>query len=194
MDDQTGFFIILASTLLYGAIHSLLATTWVKARARGLLGPQSDQIYRLAYNAIAGLTIIPVLGLILVWPGSSAYRLEGILAALAIAGQAAAVILLLASLRQSQPLAFIGLQRADSGGGLITTGAYAIVRHPLYITGLCLIWLMPWITTGYLAFCLGATVYILAGSELEERRLIAEYGDAYRAYRRKVARLIPFLF
>jgi protein-S-isoprenylcysteine O-methyltransferase Ste14 len=37
------------------------------------------------------------------------------------------------------------------------------------------------------------TVYILVGVALEERDLVATFGDEYRAYRKRVAMLIPFM-
>jgi protein-S-isoprenylcysteine O-methyltransferase Ste14 len=64
----------------------------------------------------------------------------------------------------------------------------------MYTAGLLLLWLFPIITSGILAFDLGITLYILVGSELEERKLTAEYGEEYRKYKAKVARLIPFIF
>jgi protein-S-isoprenylcysteine O-methyltransferase Ste14 len=69
-----------------------------------------------------------------------------------------------------------------------------VVRHPLYSTGLLILWCFPILTAGTLAFDAAITLYILIGSELEERRLILEFGDAYLRYRKKVARLIPFFF
>lgn len=36
------------------------------------------------------------------------------------------------------------------------------------------------------------TSYLLLGSRLEESKLIAEYGDAYRDYRRRVPALFPW--
>ncbi len=38
------------------------------------------------------------------------------------------------------------------------------------------------------------TAYIFVGIWLEERDLVAMFGDQYRLYRRKVAMLIPGLF
>jgi methanethiol S-methyltransferase len=197
MDDRTGFLAILLITLGYGAVHSLLASYWAKAHARRLLGAAAGTFYRLFFNTIAVITLLPLVLAPALYPGSILYILRDVTAGLAVLGQVISLLLLWGAFRQSRPAEFLGLRPAGASGGddnLVTTGAYAIVRHPLYSTGLCALWLTPVMTTGILAFCIGITLYILVGSELEERRLIAEFGDAYRAYRKKTSRLIPFVF
>jgi protein-S-isoprenylcysteine O-methyltransferase Ste14 len=197
MDDTAGFCLLLFATLGYGAIHSLLASLRAKAMARNLLGPEGNRQYRLFFNTFAVLTLLPVLLLLVLHLGSLLYFRRGILLALSILGQLLALLLFWVVFRQSRPAEFLGLTRSAESGqteNLTTAGAYAIVRHPLYSTGLCALWLIPVMTTGLLAFCLGITLYILVGEELEERRLIGEFGDSYRVYQKKVARLIPFVF
>jgi protein-S-isoprenylcysteine O-methyltransferase Ste14 len=65
------------------------------------------------------------------------------------------------------------------------------VRHPLYFFSLLFIWLNPQMTLASLLFNLLATLYFWVGSIYEERRLTAEFGEAYKAYRREVPRLLP---
>jgi len=80
---------------------------------------------------------------------------------------------------------------------LVTTGVYAVVRHPIYAG--TLIAALGWgillrcgLLLGY--FPLLCLLY-LALIGLEERGLLAEYGDEYRRYRQRVPnRLVPFLF
>ena len=187
--------LIALATAAYGALHSLLASPAVKRRFRDRLGPQVDRFYRLAYNAFAVLSSLPLLALLVWRPGALLYRFRQPWTTIAVAGQLLAFALLVVGFRQSDVRSFLGLSQWTGehkrAPRLVIQGLYRWVRHPLYTAGLILIWLTPVMTSGVLAFNLTLSLYVLVGSRLEERRLLAEFGAAYREYQQRVPPLLP---
>ncbi|MGB2896497.1 MAG: isoprenylcysteine carboxylmethyltransferase family protein [Anaerolineales bacterium] len=180
----------------YGALHSLLASNPVKQAFQRALGQTSDRFYRLFFNIVGGLTFLPVLAAAALDPGQTLYHLTWPWVLLTSLCQALAAILLLLGLLQTDSLHFLGLRQishpeASEQSELVINGLYCHVRHPLYSAGLLFIWLTPVMTTSLLALNLGLTLYIVIGSIFEERRLVDQFGQAYRDYQRRVPRLVP---
>lgn len=72
----------------------------------------------------------------------------------------------------------------------VTPALYRIVRHPIYVGWLGIVWFTPTMTVTHLVFAVGATLYILVGIKLEERDLEQAHPE-YSQYKRKVPGLIP---
>ncbi len=93
---------------------------------------------------------------------------------------------------------FAPLFARDGRIELVTTGAYAIVRHPLYAAG---IWfqLGTFLVTGYVAVAIACAVFAAGAAwftRQEERRLVELLRDpaAYDRYRARVPALLPFVY
>jgi protein-S-isoprenylcysteine O-methyltransferase Ste14 len=80
---------------------------------------------------------------------------------------------------------------------LVTTGVYALVRHPMYtgfwLMALAQALLLPnWIAGP--AGLLGFGILFFGRVWREEEMMIAAFGEEYRAYMRQTARVIPWVY
>ncbi len=74
----------------------------------------------------------------------------------------------------------------------VVQGPYLWIRHPLYFFILILMWSCPDLTLDRLLFNLLWTLWIYIGSVLEEKDLVSDFGEKYRAYQRAVPMLFPW--
>ncbi len=191
-------WIILLSVLVYGFVHSLLATLAAKARARQWFGPGADRWYRLAYNAFGILTFLPILALTVSFTGEKLYVIPTPWSYITLVGQLLALLALVIGLLQTGIWSFLGFEQMlnpspSSTSKLVTGGLYRWVRHPLYTAGLVFIWLTPIMTSSLLALNIGLTIYLVVGAIYEERKFVREFGAAYTNYRQRTPMLIPGL-
>lgn len=178
-----------AAWAAYAALHSWLASPAIKSWARNRW-PGVASRYRLVYNVLAVVLLIPPLALnygiasveLWSWPRPWNYLANG-LAVAALAG-------FYWSLRHYDSREFLGL-RAASRQGLRISPLHRHLRHPWYFFALILIWTRD-MDSAFLVTAAMITLYFIVGSRLEESQLIREYGDAYRRYRERVPGLFPF--
>ena len=195
---SAGFAWVFISMLVYGALHSALASLRFKDWVLKRLGHGRYRYYRLFFSLSAGLTLLPVLALAAALPDGQLYAIPSPWMFLTLAVQIAAGLCFLLALTQTGTSDFLGVgvlfrrAQADQPQHLATGGFYRRVRHPLYFFGLVILWLTPLLTWNLLALNLGGTIYILAGAWLEERKLLTEFGEAYADYRRRTPFIIPW--
>lgn len=78
---------------------------------------------------------------------------------------------------------------------LVVSGPYGYARHPIY-TGLLLAFIGSALARGEWRGVLAVLIVFLAlwrKLRLEERWMVEQFGEQYRAYSRRVAALVPFV-
>ncbi|MCP5166998.1 MAG: isoprenylcysteine carboxylmethyltransferase family protein [Pseudomonadales bacterium] len=83
-------------------------------------------------------------------------------------------------------------EEPDAGSKVFKTPLfYSLVRHPIQ-TGVVIAMLAtPDLTAGRALLAVGMIAYVVIGLYFEERDLVAEFGDTYRDYRKRVPALFP---
>jgi protein-S-isoprenylcysteine O-methyltransferase Ste14 len=190
----TKYTLLLALYLIgFAAVHSLLADTSAKRRARQAFGRRAMRWYRLFFSLFAAVTLTPLLYIFFLFPGEVLYLAPSPWRWIMIAGQVAVALAFAKTFMETGPLRFLGIRPDDGEGELIIEGFYCRVRNPLFLFALILLWLSPIMTENLLVLYLLATVYFYLGSVHEEKMLAEKFGDAYRDYQRLVPRIVPRL-
>lgn len=209
MTDKEAIGIVIIVCVLFALQHSLLVTDWAKERARKLFGDSFVRAYyRLFFTLISTAATLLAAYVYVSLPDLTLLVAPMWVKVLMYAGQLGALIFAVRSLNTVRFGEFSGLAQAwrhlrhgQVGGdlegigmtGLVKAGSYRYVRHPLYLAGILIITLSPEFTRNHIVLVICADTYFIAGALIEERRLIAHFGDEYCVYMKEVPRFIPRL-
>ncbi len=195
-DVLTPTLIDLALFSLFALHHSLLARTGAKALVIRMVPAALE---RTTYVWVASLLFIgvcawwrPVPGVL--WEANRPTAF--LLAALTLVGVWLTVqsALMLDIFELAGTRAFM----APSPGAtteLKSHGPYGVVRHPIYLAWLFLVWTPTAMNGTRLVFAVVSTAYLVAAIPFEERSLHTSLGAAYAAYVAKVRwRMVPGLY
>lgn len=183
------------SLVIYYSIHSILAIDQIKKKIISL--GLADRYYRIFYNIIAVLLLIPLAAAYIYCPTTmllnTYWPLQMIGGVVLLIG----VLLLYMSIQQYDTREFSGLAQfegdASAGNHLVKSGLNRHVRHPLYFASLILFWgaFIVWPSASHLILATLGSIYIVIGSKLEEQKLMRLFGEEYKQYQRDVPMLIP---
>lgn len=182
--------------IAYFVMHSLLASLWVKRWVHHRW-PRLMHAYRLTYNFLAVILLIPLLWLMKAEPGPLIWQWPEPLGWVMKALMIAAALGFVWSLRSYDNGVFLGWKQwrnrhveSNDPEDLQISTLHRFVRHPWYFFFLVIMWAQDLHLVQLIVYGL-ITIYFVIGSRLEERKLIAHYGDAYRQYCRQVPGLMP---
>jgi protein-S-isoprenylcysteine O-methyltransferase Ste14 len=184
---QTNIYLGIA-WLIYGIIHSVLATDTIKKAF-------TTKYYRLIYNSLAIILIIPILYFQITLP--SVNMMQSSLLSQILSGMMmlSGIYLVYVSFRNYDLKEFLGIDFNDikKKSVLQIEGVSSIVRHPIYTGILLFIWgAFGYFTTeSYLVSAIALTFYIRIGIHFEEKKLVKEFGKDYEKYQKEVPMLIP---
>jgi protein-S-isoprenylcysteine O-methyltransferase Ste14 len=184
--------------LAYCFVHSLLISTpvthWVQIRYPGVF-----RSYRLLFNIFSITTFIPIVYYTFSLRTASVLRWDGyprlIQAILIIIG----ILLVFTGASRYDLRQFLGISQLREGEAcqgisanceLDRSGVLGIVRHPWYTAVIILLWARDLDPAGIITSTV-LTFYLIIGTLLEERKLVMEFGDAYRRYQQGVSMYLP---
>jgi hypothetical protein len=174
----------------FASHHSLLARQPIKAWMTQTL---PVRLLRSVYVWTASLLFaVALLG----WQpvGHVAYHASARLAPFLYALQAVGLMLIVGAARIIDALELAGI-RPSTIEQLAIRGPYRLVRHPLYLGWLLVVWGTPLMTGDRLTFAVLSSSYLLLAMPWEERSMARTLGADYERYRAIVRwRLIPGLY
>ena len=189
-----GLGINLGLVVMFAVQHSVMARPGFKAVWTRIVPPPAERATYILASSVAMFVMMWF------WQplGVDIWRLEGTAAVMMYSVYALGWFVLVTSTFFLNHFDLFGLRQAwlNLRGQpythipFKTPGYYAVVRHPIYVGWLLLIWATPAMTVSHLVFALATTAYILAAIPFEERDL-DEVLPEYAQYRASTPALVP---
>ena len=170
--------------------HSIMARTGAKAWLTRVVPPDLE---RSLYVWIASGLFLAVCWMWQPLPGVI-WETSGVLFWVLSAIQLIGVGLTLRAARVVGVWELAGVRQPDHTRPVefSASGPFAIVRHPIYLGWVLIVFATPVMTTSRFEFAVVSTAYLIAAIPLEESSLLEAFPEKYRAYQRQMPwRLIP---
>jgi protein-S-isoprenylcysteine O-methyltransferase Ste14 len=199
MELSVKHFYIVLGWILWCTLHSALISITVTEYVKRRLG-SGFRFYRLFYSAVSVATLIPLGWYSRRIGGTPLFSWDGPLAIVPVLLLTAGVYLFVVGGRNYSWAKLLGIaqiragraDRSASGGdSFVVSGLHRFVRHPWYLGGIMIVWVQE-LSLPTILINMVICAYFIIGSFLEERKLVREFGDAYREYQRTVSMLFPW--
>jgi len=195
---MTEYILLIILWTAWCALHSALVSLSLTEPLRKRF-PHASRYYRIVYNVVSVVTLVPVFLYTFSLRGTPAFSWQGPWRFIQIALVVSALVFFVAGARHYDLFQFLGLRQLKDEKAcsvltddcsLDTSGVLNLVRHPWYTGGILIIWARPLDASAILTN-LVLTGYFLVGTRLEERKLTAQFGQAYTDYRQRVSMFLP---
>ena len=192
---------VIAAWGAFALFHSVTVSEPYERWARRAMGEDRFRAYhRILFTLYSAVAVAAVLLYVRSLPDIPLYRIDGWVRLLFHGVQILGAGLLLWTPWDMKE--FVGLrqwerhrkgERETTGRNdrLFTGKGYGLVRHPLYLGCSLLLAFHPVQTQNSAATAAAVIAYFFIGTFFEERRLVRQFGGAYREYQRRVPRFLP---
>jgi hypothetical protein len=175
--------------------HSLFARTALKRWVQRIAPAELERSF---YTWIASALFAAVCWWWMPVPGDL-YTLNGVWRGAGLLVQAMGLVLTFLGARALDVLDLAGVRSIQAARSapipLVTSGAFALVRHPLYLGWALFTFGAPHMTPTRGLFAVVSTAYLALAIPWEERGLVGTFGAQYEAYRLKTRwRMLPGLY
>ena len=176
---------------IFAGHHSLFARDSVKFQFERLIPRRFE---RSIYVWVASVLLIAVLAAWQLVEGTL-YQIDSLWRWLLYAVQLAGVYLTIRGAASVDPLELAGIRQAAERLPAMpfrTDGPFGLVRHPIYLGWLLMVFGAPAMTINRFVFAVITSLYLVVAIPWEETSLISTFGERYRTYQAQVRwRLIP---
>lgn len=196
--DHSQYIILSLLVVSWCALHSIMITPSVTEYLKRRL-TSKFRFYRLFYNVIAILTLIPVAFFVSSTKTQVVIDWSGCMRIGQVILVGLAVMLFYLGGKHYDARQVLGIRQIKERnsdtvitdtGELDMSGVLSVTRHPWYAAAMLFIWSRQLDIAAILVNIL-LTFYLIVGTYLEEKKLVREFGEQYTAYQKKVSMLIP---
>jgi len=201
MEPVVDVLIIIFLFIVFGYTHSLLAFEKVKIQFKKKFGGLIA-FYRILYNLFSVISIYIIYELS-PKPHITIYDLQNPFDLIILIPQFLSLAGVFWVFRYICIREFLGLDQIkrfiekryitelDEEFTLRIEGPYRYSRHPVYFFSIIFLLFRPVMDLFYLTFFICIVVYFYIGSYYEERKLVRQFGEVYKNYKKEVPRIFP---
>lgn len=199
MVNQTKYLVLAVLVTAWCFLHSAMISISVTEYLKRTLGLKF-RYYRLFYNVVSVITLIPVVLFSYSVRTQPIFSWDGYLRIVQVLLLGTAVLLFYLGARHYDARQLLGIKQIREGtsnkaitesGKLDTSGVLGMIRHPWYAAGIFLLWAGQ-LDISALIVNVILTSYLIIGAFLEEKKLVREFGEGYRAYQARVSMFLPY--